>query len=85
MVQVFQKSIIDKYHVRFNIDFQIWEDSSFIYEYIKYVNKFSVTKSAEYFYNKPNFTEKYDRLNKFECCITILGNINGILHNSEKL
>lgn len=80
----FKQSIINKYRLRFNVNFKIWEDASFIYEYAKYVNKFEVLKSAEYIYNRPDFTRKYVKINKFDCCIDILQNIDVIAPNLEK-
>lgn len=80
----FKQSIINKFRLRFNANFKIWEDAAFIYEYVKYVDDFKVLNSAEYIYNKPDFTQKYVEINKFDCCMEILKNINVIAPNLEK-
>ena len=80
----FKKSIIDKYHLRFNTNYSIWEDASFIYKFMRYADVFKITQAAYYCYNKPDYTEKYTSPNKFDCCIEILQDIAHILPNVKQ-
>ena len=71
----FKKSVIDKNNLRFNTNYSIWEDASFIYKFMKFANNFKITEATFYCYNKPDYTKKYLSSNKFDCCIEILQDI----------
>ena len=79
----FKKEIINKYNLRFNTNYKVWEDAVFIYKYFKYVNTFKIIKSTEYFYIKPNYKDKYSSENKFFCCEEILQDLDNIVSNIQ--
>ena len=71
----FKKSIIDKNNLRFNTNYSIWEDTSFIYKFMKFANNFKITEATFYCYNRPDYTKKYLSSDKYNCCMEILQDI----------
>lgn len=58
-VKLFKKEIIDKYSLRFDEQFNFWEDQVFCVKYFCYINTISCTKSIGYYYNVPDWEGKY--------------------------
>ena len=72
----FRKSIIDRYNVRFNEAYTIWEDMDFIYRYWCYSYKIMLIGNVcTYNYNMPNFQEKYGSISSFNCCFDLMKSI----------
>ena len=58
-VKLFKKEIIDSYNIRFNEDFNFWEDQVFCIDYFCYINTISCTNKIGYNYCVPDWDNKY--------------------------
>lgn len=54
--KLFRKSIIKKYHLRFDTDLEYSEDSKFLLEYMRYINKVNFVNEITYRYNNSNLS-----------------------------
>lgn len=68
----FKKEIIDKYHIKFNEKYIIWEDLDFIYRYWCHASSIKLDKEITYSYFMPNLGMKYASKISFECCESLL-------------
>lgn len=71
----FKKEIIDKYHIKFNEKFIIWEDLDFIYRYWCHANIIKMNPNITYNYFMPDLSVKYASKISFECCDRVLRSI----------
>lgn len=74
----FKKVIIDRYHIRFNEKYVIWEDLDFIYRYLRYANVITICRETTYCYFMPNLGAKYASKISFDCCESLLLSIRVI-------
>lgn len=58
-VKLFKREIILKYQLRFNENFNFWEDQVFCIEYFRYIETMSYTNKIGYYYCVPDWNNKY--------------------------
>ncbi len=71
----FKKGIIDKYHIKFNEKYIIWEDLDFIYRYWCHASSIKLDKGINYNYFMPDLGTKYASKISFVCCESLLSSI----------
>ena len=82
--KLFKKEILNKYNIFFPEDMSYGEDTYFVYDYLKYINKISCINQMFYHYN---VYEKKDSLNsifrkdKFEITILLNNKLKNLLNN----
>ena len=79
----FKRRIIEKYNIRFNEEYKVWEDLDFILSYATHCNSISISSNCNYYYNFPLSWAKYDRYNKFNCSASIIKNLVKIFGLNE--
>lgn len=79
----FKKQIIDKYKIRFNEKYVIWEDLDFIYRYWCHIDLIKLNREVTYNYFMPDLGSKYASKISFECCASLLSSICHLFHGKD--
>ena len=79
----FKKEIIDKYHIKFNEKYIIWEDLDFIYRYWCHASSIKLDKGINYNYFMPDLGTKYASKISFDCCESLLLSIRVIFEGMD--
>lgn len=62
--KIYKKRIIDEHKLKFPVEFSIWEDSAFVYEYLSYCNKILCVEYIFYNYRQTLGESLVKRINK---------------------
>lgn len=79
----FKKEIIDRYHIKFNEKYVIWEDLDFIYRYWCHTNIIKMNEGVTYDYFMPDLGMKYASKISFECCESLLSSIFHLFYSKN--
>lgn len=60
--RMFKRNIIEKYHIRFNLNYSFQEDEVFVFQYLQYCENFVLLNDACYHYYIPNWSKKYKKI-----------------------
>ena len=58
-VKLFRRSIIEEFHIRFDVQSKLGEDAQFIAKYIEHTKSFVCTDKVGYYYNLPPSNKNY--------------------------
>lgn len=81
----FRADIIEKYHIRFNKDFKLWEDEDFISHYAVHSNSVTMSPCVTYNYFQPNYANKYRDIQIFTPAYNIFINTTKIIKKDSRL
>ncbi len=62
-IKLFKRSIIESYKLRFNVQFNYWEDQEFCFRYFSCIKNIICTDDVGYYYFIPNWGSKYSKKN----------------------
>lgn len=81
--RAFKRNIITRHSVFFNTNYTLIEDELFIFEYMKYIQSFSLCNNGCYHYLSPDYSKKYNNI-PLQIKLKFINEINlyidGVMH-----